>query len=99
VPTLDPDHVALEVIREYSANELLGKIYTRSLANWWPLDPSSANNMPWFTFYTSAAPAARTKIPIFSFEMDGSGLWRVLHFRNETDETGPYVAVALQYPN
>jgi hypothetical protein len=29
----------------------------------------------------------------------GSGRWAVLHFRNESDETGPYVAVALRYSN
>jgi hypothetical protein len=31
------------------------------------------------------------------FEMEGSGRWEVEHFREESDETGPYVAVALKY--
>jgi len=29
--------------------------------------------------------------------MEGSGYWEVVNFRNESDETGPYVAVALKY--
>jgi hypothetical protein len=31
------------------------------------------------------------------FDMQGSGRWEVLHFRNESDESGPYVAVAARF--
>src|SRR5215468_5787039 len=30
------------------------------------------------------------------FDMQGSGPWEVLHFRIESNESGPYVAVALR---
>ena len=80
---------AIEILREYSPSEFLGKIYVNG-PPWVPLAQSNASKFPWYSFFS--------KVPKFVyFDMEGSGKWEILHFRNESDETGPYVAVALRY--
>jgi hypothetical protein len=94
----DPDYVAIEVIREYSPSELLGKIYIHSLGGGWvPADPARVRERSWYQTFHQMSPDARRTPKAFRFEMAGSGAWRVLHFRDESDESGTYVAVALQY--
>ncbi|MGH9432137.1 MAG: hypothetical protein ACRD3T_11395 [Terriglobia bacterium] len=82
---------AIKVLREYSANEFVGKLYRKlSIGDWVPVDPSKASEYEWYRSF-------RTRRRKVSFEMDGSGIWEVQNFRIESDETGPYVAVALRY--
>ncbi|HEV2424924.1 MAG TPA: hypothetical protein VGZ29_08860 [Terriglobia bacterium] len=81
---------AVEIIREYSANEFVGKLYRKlSTGDWVPVDGGRLVGYSWYKQFQE-----KRKL---QFEMQGSGPWRVLHFRLESDETGPYVAVALQY--
>ncbi len=86
----EPD-IALEILREFGATELIGKIHVRQLGGaWipaqWDLLRSSVAYQNYFR-----------RRQHFFFDMVGSGLWEVLHFRAESEETGPYVAVALRY--
>jgi hypothetical protein len=82
---------ALEILREFSTTELVGKIYVFGLNNsWLPVQPGSIGGYLWYDHFEKQ----RTHT---YFDMEGSGLWEVLHFRNESDETGLYVAVALRY--
>ena len=70
---------AVEIIREYSANELVGKLCRRGYSGEYvPYDPGMIESQP----------------PHFprgsqTFEMAGSGPWKVLHLRIESDEAGP----------
>jgi hypothetical protein len=89
--------IAVEIIREYGANELIGKLYFNPTNQWIPIGPNTVERAEWYRWFQKLGPAARHNAKIFGFEMDGSGRWSVLHFRNESDETGPYVAVALRY--
>ena len=92
------DRLAIEVLREYGPNELIGKIYSRGIGqNWVPVAPSEAEESDWFKSYKAFPQNVRVVPKVYHFEMEGSGVWVVLHFRNESDEAGPYVAVALRY--
>ncbi len=92
------DQVAIEILREYGANELIGKLYSKgAFNNWVPIEPSQVADIDWFKWAKRLGPTGLNNPNIFHFDMEGSGRWSVLHFRNESDETGPYVAVALKY--
>jgi len=83
---------AVEIIREYSANELIGKLYRKSNSGQWiPVDPGTLESPEWKQRSSGSSPAK------WKFEMAGSGVWKVLHLRIESDEMGPYVAIALRY--
>lgn len=88
----EPD-IALEVLREFGASDLIGKIYVRTFGAtpWVPAQWDLVQSTTWYQDYL------RLHGQHFFFDMAGSGTWQVVHFRTETDETGPYVAVALQY--
>jgi hypothetical protein len=86
----DPEF-AVEIVREYGANELIGKLYRKgNSGDWVPVDSSTLKGPGWRERFPKGSPA--------KFEMAGSGAWKVLHLRIESDETGPYVAIALRYP-
>jgi hypothetical protein len=86
-----PDTIALEILREFSATELIGKICTREFgAGWTPINPRRLAGFEWHLWYSRMH-------RWLAFEMEGSGPWEVLHFRNESDEMGLYVAVALRF--
>ncbi|PYV93059.1 MAG: hypothetical protein DMG05_02705 [Acidobacteria bacterium] len=80
---------AIEILREFSPTQLVGKLYSREGTTWLPVDPARATRYDWYESYTEGKP--------LHFDMAGSGLWRVLHFRDESDENGPYIAVALEH--
>ncbi|HME00233.1 MAG TPA: hypothetical protein VKM93_23240 [Terriglobia bacterium] len=81
---------AIEIIREYSANELVGKLLRKGHSgDWVPVDSGTLASPEWQQRFSGTSPA--------KFEMAGSGTWKVLHLRIESDETGPYVAIALRY--
>lgn len=90
-PTRSGPDIAIEILREFGTSEMMGKIYSRVLADTWqPLEPNTARGWGWYVYFS------RTQKQVF-FDMEGSGLWEVRHFRNESDENGPYVAVALRF--
>jgi len=98
LPFLDTDRVALEIVREYGPNELIGKVSVRSVSQQWALlDPTRAEELEWMKWYKRLPAQTRTAGKMFYFDMEGSGHWAVLHFRTESDETGVYVAAALRY--
>jgi hypothetical protein len=81
--------IAVEILREFGPNELIGKVYVRPFSGPWT--PAQWDRVgDWYPAYQRFPKA-------FVFDMAGSGVWDVLHFRSESDETGPYVAVALRY--
>src|SRR5262245_29721657 len=80
---------AVEILREYSASEFIGKLYVHQANTWVPLSVYALSDFEWYKWFN--------KNRVLYFEMPGPENWKVLHFRQESDETGPYVAVALQH--
>jgi hypothetical protein len=82
---------ALEILREFNPSELVGKIYAQGLGSQWaPARPDVVASTDWYAHFS------KFHNHVF-FDMQGSGLWEVLHYRNESDDTGLYVAVAICY--
>lgn len=91
------DSVAIEILREYSANELLGKLYIIGAGgDWTQASFPALERLEWYQFYVKL-PQKALDAGFIAFYMEGSGAWKILHFRAESDATGPYVAAALQY--
>jgi len=83
--------VAIEILREFSATELVGKVYTKGATGMWvPIDPNRLSEYDWYKHFVAKDAGVR-------FDMEPSGRWNVLNFRIESDESGPYVAVALKH--
>lgn len=82
-----PD-IAVEILREFSASELVGKVYVKGRGGAWA--PASQPGIREFTWYKDFRQSGLV------FETEGSGPWQVLYFRQESDESGPYVAVGLR---
>ena len=83
--------VAIEILREFSATELVGKVYIRGpAAGWVPVDPSTLADYDWYKHFGKQGWQV-------NFDMEPAGRWNVLNFRTESDERGPYVAAALRY--
>lgn len=100
--SLDRDRIGIEILREFSATELVGKLYSigGSQSSWTPVDVSTLEEQDWYRWYRSIPKAALTKNlgrELFSFNVEGSGPWAVLYIRTESDDAGPYVAIALKY--
>jgi len=90
-PAAPPPSIALEILREFSATELVGKVYVRGPApGWVPMDPGILQGLEWYRDFGKKDWAVQ-------FEMIPSGRWNVLNFRIESDERGPYLAAALKY--
>jgi hypothetical protein len=82
--------IGIEVLREYGPSELRGKIYSWQVGGWAPMQPSAAQVQPWYLVFK--------QYPKFTiFEMQSSGAWEILYFRQESDSNGSYMAVALKY--
>jgi len=82
---------AVEILREYSANEFIGKLYQRTpIGGWRPASLQDLSKYQWFSLYSKVRRHLH-------FEMEGSGRWEVEHFREESNESGPYLAVALKF--
>lgn len=86
-PIMQP--FAIEILREFSANEFVGKLFARAGDSWRPSTKSGLHNYRWYADYL--------KGQRLYFEMEGSGQWQVQHFREESDDSGPYIAVALKF--
>jgi len=91
-PGSSADYYAIEILREFSTTEFIGKLYTKWSGSWTPLSPSQLEFLPWHRWYLGLRmPAAE-----LHFRMDAGGIWKVLNLRKESDPNGPYVAVALE---
>lgn len=87
---IEPD-IAIEILREFSASEFVGKLYTKPyFGNWTAAKLSEIRQSDWYAAFDEKFKQH------FVFIMQGSGAWEVLHFRAESDESGPYVAIALR---
>lgn len=84
-----PADAAIEILREFSASELVGKVYVKARAgNWVAISQPALRDYTWYKEFSS------TKN--LEFWTDGSDPWKVLYFRAESDDAGPYVAVGLK---
>jgi len=88
--TADEPDIAVEILREFSASEFVGKLYIKPVIGDWTIAQfEQIRQTAWYD--------VSVKAPQFIvFDMQGSGPWEVLHFRLEGDMSGPYVAVALR---
>jgi hypothetical protein len=83
--------MAIEILREFGASELVGKLYGRPIdGSWSPVQLTELEWLPWYRVYVDSGKVV--------FDMDASGAWEVLFVRRESDEQGAYVAVALRLP-
>ncbi len=91
---------AIEILREFSAIELIGKVYALTPGrNWQPLSPSAAHSYDWFKTYRNIIVHKRTTRNKLFFESQDGDFWEVVYLRQESDTSGPYIAVALQLEN
>lgn len=85
-------NIAIEILREFSATELVGKVYVKGKAgNWAPVPQDGVREYSWYREFRAGKN--------LEFRMDGSHPWKVLNFRVESDDSGPYVAVGLKLSN
>jgi hypothetical protein len=81
---------AVEILREFSTTEFVGKLFARVGSSWLPSTRGGLSNYLWYE------PYQKSKGPLY-FEMEGSGIWQVQNLREESDDSGPYMAVALKF--
>lgn len=93
-PIMQP--FALEILREFSSTEFVGKLYMRISDSWVPATRSMLFNYPWYASYQKLS-SSRPTSKLLHFSMEGSGLWQVENLRDESDDSGPYVAAALKF--
>jgi len=86
----DEPSIGIEVLREFGPLELRGKIYSWQIGGWAPMQPSVAQSQVWYAVFK-----ANPKMLVF--EMQSSGAWEILYFRQESDVSGAYMSVALKY--
>ncbi len=81
---------AIEILREFSTSEFIGKVYVLGYGNnWLQIAPSGADTYGWYKKFRGGKELL--------FEMQGGELWDVLQLRTESDESGSYLAVALRH--
>ena len=81
--------IAIEILREFSASELVGKVYIKVKGvDWMPVSQQGVRDYTWYKEYQSGRG--------LEFLTDGPEPWEVLYFRSESDAVGPYVAVGLR---
>jgi hypothetical protein len=83
-----PPDIAVEILREFSATELVGKVYVKGRGGTWA--PASQPGIREYSWYKELPEHG------LLFETEGSTPWKVLYFRQESDDSGPYVAVGLK---
>lgn len=87
---------AIEILREFSPMDLIGKIYVLTQGrNYQPVTPLGVRNFAWYNEYRIAS--VGTKKPRYLFKVKDGDLWHVLWMRQESDEAGPYMAAALRH--
>jgi hypothetical protein len=89
-PYKTDDQMAVEILREFGASELVGRLYSRIVGGeWLPVQPSMVLLFPWYETFTQRPSHV-------VFDLEASGPWEVLFVRRESDEQGVYIAVALR---
>jgi hypothetical protein len=95
-PSLRPS-IAIEILREFSSSELIGKIYVQTRdQNWQPVSPLGLNSYDWFSMYRNIQKNEQSTNQLY-FQTPEKDYWEVLYFRQESDESGAYVATALRH--
>jgi len=98
VPPPNISTVALEILREFSALEFVGKVYVLSPGrNWQPVSPMGVREYDWFRKYRNILQHKKTSANKLYFETQERDFWEVLYLREESDESGAYVAAALRH--
>jgi hypothetical protein len=96
---------AIEILREFSSTEFIGKLFYRAGGEWFPANRSMLHNSNWFTDYQKSLKKIHRGLnteeefqptKALFFAMEGSGIWHVQNIRDESDDSGPYIAVALK---
>lgn len=88
---------AIEVLREFSATELVGKVYIRTPGgNLRAVSPMGVRTYAWYLEYERFLRNGRPADQALFFEAQNGDYWEVLYFRSESDESGGYIAVALK---
>jgi hypothetical protein len=90
--------VALEILREFSALEFVGRVYVLSPGrNWQPVSPMGVREYDWFRKYRDILQHKKTTANKLLFETQERDFWEVLYLREESDESGAYMAAALRH--
>jgi hypothetical protein len=85
---------AIEILREFSPSELIGRVYVLTPGgNYLPVSPYGVTNYDWYKAYQDAARESRK----IRFKAKAGDSWDVLWIRQESDDSGPYIAVALKH--
>jgi hypothetical protein len=92
-PLMQP--FAVEILREFSTTELIGKLYVNTGGSWLVASRAALANLEWYSFSQKVGTSAASRF--LYFVMEGSGIWQVQHLRDESDDSGPYIAVALKF--
>jgi hypothetical protein len=88
---------AIEILREFSSTELVGKVYARTRGgNLQPVSPMGVRDYTWYQDYQSFLRDGKIIEKSLYFESQDGDYWDVIYFRPESDESGGYMAVALQ---
>jgi hypothetical protein len=87
------ERVAVEILREFSSTEFVGRLYT-NVGTWIPATWTSLNQYNWYQHYERAKGGPMAEM--IQFAMEGSAIWKVEFLRDESDEFGPYVAIGLK---
>ncbi len=90
LPGSSEPSIAIEILREFSPSEFIGKVFVRRYTEWRPLTPEAASKHEWFQRVQKGG--------ALYFDIKGSGKWEVEWFRFESSSRNPnpYVAVALK---
>jgi hypothetical protein len=87
---------AIEILREFSSTELVGKVYVRTLGGTLqPVSPMGVRDFDWYQEYQKSLRGGNIVGNLY-FETKDGDFWEVVYLRPETDESGGYIAVALQ---
>jgi hypothetical protein len=92
-PPSDPT-IALEILREFSTTEFVGKLYV-NVGTWIPANRPHLAQFGWYQKYDKMK-ASPIGLELLRLWIDGSGVWKVTFFRDESDESGPYIALGLR---
>jgi hypothetical protein len=85
---------AIEILREFSTLELIGKVYVlTSNRNYQPVTPLGVRNFNWYNDFQKASMNKEK----FYFRAKNGDLWTVPWIRLESDDSGAYIAAALKH--
>jgi hypothetical protein len=95
-PESDLATEAIEILREFSPLELIGKVYVLTQSrNYQPVSPLGVRDYTWYKDYQKTSfGGVKGK---FYFKVKDGDRWQVLWMRQESDDSGPYIAVALRH--